>query len=405
MSRRLARAVVFVAAALLVWAGTAAAKATAASPALTARLAAALTGPGLSPARTSALAVDLRTEKVVFAQRHRLAVAPASNEKLLVAYAALTRLGPGYRFATEVTGDGEFVGKVWRGDLYLVGGGDPTLGVSDLDRLAAQLRGWGIRRVAGAVVGDETWFDARRDAPGWRPGFLGEESPPLSALGVDRAESWPSVEPALAAAVAFDAALERRGITVTRPPRSGKARGDLFPLARDLSEPLSEIVRFMNRESDNYTAELLLKQLGAAAGDGGTTAAGAVVVRDALARADIPLLGLRIADGSGLSRLDRLSATTLVALLRAAAEDLSIRDAFLSSLAVAGVSGTLERRLDRRPTYGRVIAKTGTTRISSSLAGFVRGRYAFAVLQSGRLVPTWEARAAQDRFVALLAGA
>jgi PBP4 family serine-type D-alanyl-D-alanine carboxypeptidase len=192
---------------------------------------------------------------------------------------------------------------------------------------------------------------------------------------------------------------------VTRPPRSGKARGDLFPLARDLSEPLSEIVRFMNRESDNYTAELLLKQLGAAAGDGGTTAAGAVVVRDALARADIPLLGLRIADGSGLSRLDRLSATTLVALLRAAAEDLSIRDAFLSSLAVAGVSGTLERRLDRRPTYGRVIAKTGTTRISSSLAGFVRGRYAFAVLQSGRLVPTWEARAAQDRFVALLAGA
>jgi D-alanyl-D-alanine carboxypeptidase/D-alanyl-D-alanine-endopeptidase (penicillin-binding protein 4) len=342
---------------------------------------------------------------VVFAHRQRLAVAPASTAKLLIAFSALVRLGPGYRFATQVTGDGELSRKVWRGDLYLVGGGDPTLGVADLDRLAAQLRTWGIRRVTGAVVADETWFDGRRDAPGWPSGFLGEESPPLSALAVDRADSWPRRAPALAAAAALDDALERRGIAVAGSPRTGEAHGDLFPLARDLSEPLIEIVRFMNRESDNYTAEILLKQLGAAAGAAGTTAAGGLVVREVLARTGIPQLGLRVADGSGLSRLDRLSAATLVALLRAAESEPSIRNAFLSSLAVAGVSGTLENRLDRRPTYGRVIAKTGTTSISSSLAGFVRGRYAFAVLHSGSPVPTREARAAQDRFVALLAAA
>jgi D-alanyl-D-alanine carboxypeptidase/D-alanyl-D-alanine-endopeptidase (penicillin-binding protein 4) len=109
-------------------------------------------------------------------------------------------------------------------------------------------------------------------------------------------------------------------------------------------------------------------------------------------------------DGSGLSRLDRLSASTLVALLRAAEDDPALRDAFLDSLAVAGVSGTLESRLDHRPAFGRVIAKTGTTSIASSLSGFVRGRYAFAILHAGSPVSTWSARAAQDRFVTLLAG-
>jgi D-alanyl-D-alanine carboxypeptidase len=70
---------------------------------------------------------------------------------------------------------------------------------------------------------------------------------------------------------------------------------------------------------------------------------------------------------------------------------------------VAGISGTLERRLDTRPTRGRVIAKTGTTRRASALAGFVGGRYAFAILQNGSPVPYWTARAAQDRFVTILA--
>jgi D-alanyl-D-alanine carboxypeptidase/D-alanyl-D-alanine-endopeptidase (penicillin-binding protein 4) len=82
-----------------------------------------------------------------------------------------------------------------------------------------------------------------------------------------------------------------------------------------------------------------------------------------------------------------------------------MRDAFVSSLAVAGVSGTLERRLDVRPTRGRVIAKTGTTLRASALAGFVGRRYVFAILQNGTPVPYWTARQAQDRFVTALARA
>jgi D-alanyl-D-alanine carboxypeptidase/D-alanyl-D-alanine-endopeptidase (penicillin-binding protein 4) len=127
------------------------------------------------------------------------------------------------------------------------------------------------------------------------------------------------------------------------------------------------------------------------------------VVVNELRAAGVPVGGVRIVDGSGLSRLDRLTAQALVGILRAGADDPAIAGHFVTSLAVAGVSGTLKRRLERRPTRGRVIAKTGTTSISSALAGFVRKRYVFAIVQNGSPVPYWTARQAQDRFVTILA--
>ena len=117
----------------------------------------------------------------------------------------------------------------------------------------------------------------------------------------------------------------------------------------------------------------------------------------------MPLAGVRIADGSGLSRFDRFTARALADILRAGATDPSIRDAFVTSLAIAGISVTLKSRLDKRPTRGRVHAKTGTTNRASALAGLVGQRYVFAILHNGSPVPYWTARAAQDRFVTLLA--
>ena len=174
-------------------------------------------------------------------------------------------------------------------------------------------------------------------------------------------------------------------------------------LAVDHSAKLSVIVQHMNRESDNFVAEMLLKELGAAVTGSGSTRAGARVVRRALEESDVPTDGMRVADGSGLSRLDRITAGTLVATLRAAASDPSIRGAFVSSLPVAGISGTLENRLGMPPTRRRVVAKTGTTSLACSLAGFVGRRYAFAIIQNGSPVSFWSARAAQDRFVTVLA--
>ncbi len=381
----------------------------AARTALAPRLERALRVPHVDPSRTAALAIDLRTGAVVYSRNEGLSLVPASNEKLAVTYAALATLGTAYRFHTEVAGVGAQVGSVWRGNLVLRGYGDPTLGATDLDLLAGEVAALGITRVTGSVVGDEGWFDTVRTGPGWLPRFYLEESPPLSALVVDRSmyRGRMSRNPALAAASLFRAALETRGVRVRGRSRVGAPPPGVL-LAQDVSPPLAEIVRFMGRESDNFTAELLVKHLAvldAPPGTRGTTVAGIRVVREALEQAGVPLAGVRLVDGSGLSRSNRLTVAAVVALLEAGLARSDFRDAFLASLAVAGVDGTLEHRLERLPARGRVIAKTGTTRVASALSGFVRRRYVFAVIQNGTPVSTYWTRRAQDRFATILAGA
>jgi hypothetical protein len=92
-----------------------------------------------------------------------------------------------------VYGVGQRDGADWDGDLVLKCFGDPTLSVADLDRLAATVRGRGIRSVTGRVLGDESFYDRKRGAAGWKSYFVGMEAPPLSALVVDRALGWPAL--------------------------------------------------------------------------------------------------------------------------------------------------------------------------------------------------------------------
>jgi len=372
---------------------------------LATRLAGALAVPHVPQSQTAAVAVDLTEGRTIFARHQALALVPASNQKLAVAFAALSVLGPEHRFDTTVYGEGQLVGRTWKGDLVLKGFGDPTLTHGDLRSLAYQVRAEGIRRVTGGIEADESYFDSRRTGPAWKSYYYLDESPALSALTVDRAHfrGWLTREPALSAGRQFRLALRSVGVAVGRPAHLGVAD----PLAEQLgsteSAPLARIVRFMNQESDNFTAELLLKQLGAVDEASGTSAAGARAVRRALREAAIPLAGVRIVDGSGLSPQNRLTAAALIGILVAAWHNPMIRPPFVQSLAVAGVNGTLEDRLRATPARGVVRAKTGTTSESSALSGYVRGRFAFAVLQNGRPVSHYWARRAQDRFAAVLA--
>jgi len=371
------------------------------------RLAKALTVPHVSPARSAALAVDLSTGKVLYGRNQSLSLAPASNEKLALTYALLTTLGPTFRIDTEVLGEGQLDGTVWNGDLVLRGYGDPSLSAADLRVLAQQLRAQGIRRVSGSIRGDETYFDARRTVSGWKASFYGDESPPISALVVDRDRPFGVLarEPALAAATVFRKTLKAAGVVVTGPSTVGSVAEFSMPLASVSSPTLATLIRYMDRESDNFTAEMLLKALGAAQSDRGTSAAGAVVVTTSLSDAGIPLAGVRIVDGSGLSRLDRLTAGALVGILQASWADPDIRPFVIAALPVAGVNGTLEDRMRRAPARGNVLAKTGTTSDASALSGYVKSRYVFAVLQNGRPLSYWWARVAQDRFATVLASA
>jgi serine-type D-Ala-D-Ala carboxypeptidase/endopeptidase (penicillin-binding protein 4) len=370
------------------------------------RLARALHVPHVATARSAAVALDLASGTVLFEQNPGRSLAPASNEKLPLTYAALMQLGPTYRIETDVLGQGQQDGTQWTGTLVLKGNGDPTLSRADLLALAAQVKALGIRSVTGGVSGDESAYDARRIVAGWKPSFFIDESPPLSALVVDRARVGRIVtrSPALAAATAFRAALRQAGIAVAGPVRTGTADAWSEPLADVSSPTLWTMLRFMDRESDNFTAEMLLKQLGLTELGRGTSAAGAAVVTQALTDAGVPMTGVRIVDGSGLSRLDRLTANALGSLLKIAWADPTVGPALLASLPVAGVNGTLQHRLQKPPAKGNVLAKTGTTDTASSLSGYVSGRYAFAVVQNGHPLSYWWARRAQDRFAQVLAG-
>jgi serine-type D-Ala-D-Ala carboxypeptidase/endopeptidase (penicillin-binding protein 4) len=378
---------------------------TAAAAPLAERLERALSAPGVSADATGAVAVSVPSGHVVFARNVDRALRPASNEKLVVAVAALQELGPHFRIPTRVYGEGERDGALWRGRLVLKGYGDPALGHDDLRRLARELSAAGIRRVTGGIEVDESFFDARRTAPGWRPSFYKEECPPLSALVVARAKvgRYTVDDPALAAAGAFRAALAAERIRVGRGTRHGTTDADADQLAAVGSPKIRALVAAMNRESDNFVAEMLLKGLGARELGSGTTAAGARVVRQVLRERDVPLAGVRIVDGSGLSLLNRLTARAVTSLLVSAASDPRTGNVFFGSLAVAGVNGTLEDRMERPPAYGQVRAKTGTTRNASALSGFVGTRYVFAILQNGDPMPYWHARRAQDRFAQVLA--
>ena len=390
---------------LLVTALVVAAPAGGTSSPLAKRLAVALAVPHVSQARTAALVFDLQTGTTVFSRHDTLSLAPASNEKLAITYAALVGLGADFRIETDVVGRGEQLGTTWKGSLLLVGHGDPTLSSKGLASLARQVRAAGIVRVTGALFGDESFFDAKRTAPGWKSWFYVNESPPLSALTVDRAvyRGRTSRNPVLSAALLFRDALKRAGVTVVGGTGIGIDHGDGLPIASIESAPLSSILQTMDRASDNFTAELTLKQLGALDSEPGTTAGGAAFVRSTLTNADVPLAGVRIVDGSGLSLLDRVTAREIGAILRAAWSDPDTRPAFVSALPVAGVNGTLSTRMRWLPARGHVFAKTGTTSNASALSGYVRGRYVFSVLQNGNPISTVWTRRAQDRFATVLA--
>jgi D-alanyl-D-alanine carboxypeptidase/D-alanyl-D-alanine-endopeptidase (penicillin-binding protein 4) len=164
----------------------------------------------------------------------------------------------------------------------------------------------------------------------------------------------------------------------------------------------------MGKPSDNTIAEMLLKGLGRDFGAGGTTAAGAAVVRAQLVQCGAPAGGLRVLDGSGLSYGNRLTAYAVTRLLVYMSTRMDF-DTYWSSLAVGGRDGTLRLRMRGTLAVDNVHAKTGTLSIASCLSGYLTTRdregVAFSILMNGWPLDAGRARAAQDALAAALARA
>ena len=334
---------------------------------------------------------------------------PASNQKLLVTMALFDSLGPRTRMQTRAAARTVAGGTV-RGDLWLIGGGDPSLTAGGpygralpfrparLGRLAARLKAAGITRVRGSVVGAQSYYSRDWWAPGWRWDYPLRYAPLASGLSFDgNTDRGVNIKnPERRAAKALTRKLRARGIAVIGSPRTGRPPRGVSTIAHVRSVPVDRIVRHMNRTSSNYYAEMMGKRLAVAAGRRpGSIAAGADVVRRWAARRGVEISAH---DASGLSAANRASAHGLTTLLESGSSP--ARRRIRASLAGGG-RGTLEHRL-----HGvRVRAKTGTLPGHSALSGYVyleqRKTWAsFSILCTG--MPKYSAAQLEDRIVKLI---
>ena len=324
---------------------------------------------------------------------------PASLQKLATAQAALSAPGSDHVYRTVAITEAPPVDGVLPNDLYLLGGGDPLLATPDyaslleeqgavptpLDDLAADLVGKGLTRISGGVIAVEDRYDGATAVASWPEGWAENGvAGTLNAVALNQGYQTPEgiggtvgllpePEPALRTASLFDDMLEARSVTI--PERPGVAArdrdfSDYTVLGTIESAPLATYLRFMLTESDNTTAELLLKEIGLASSGTGTTLDGALAVLDLLAaQADQPILVFPPADGSGLSPENELSCRQVTDIL-----EIGGADGLLASyLPIVGESGTLRNRFVDSTAVGRVRAKTGSLPGVASLAGFATG--------------------------------
>ena len=358
-------------------------------------------GMGQIGGASSAYVVDMNTGQVLYSDAATVERLPASVEKIYTTSTALLRFGSHATLTTSVLGAGKLEGHgVWRGTLYLRGGGDPTFGSAGFDgaaygtgatvqRLVANLRGAGIRSVNGRIVGDETYFDSLRGTPPTGFGVdLVDVAGQLSALAFDRgfADFQGTVaqpRPALYATQQFVSALRAARIHVpaNTPVYAAPAPATAERLVSVQSPSIARLIQLTNTPSDNYLAEMLLKGLGARFGGAGSTAAGAAVVHSELSgRFGI---GPQLNDGSGLSRSDYTSPRQVVTVLR----QMYTNADFYNSLAIAGQTGTLQDYSHGTAAQGNCHGKTGTLSDVANLAGYCHARdghtLVFAFLANG----------------------
>lgn len=319
------------------------------------------------------------------------AVIPASTTKLLTGAAALEALGTDTRFTTRVV-----AGATTR-DVVLVGGGDPYLAGKPLtpDEAASTYPQRAdvvtLARETAAALGDrarvrvqydDSLFSGPSDNPRWRADYVPDDIvSPITALWVDRGASPTGYgyvdDPSAAAAQAFVEALRQAGVRVRGNPSPATAAPDAAELASVASAPVADIVERVLEVSDNEAAEVLARHVGLAVDGVGSFEAGSAAVLATLRTLGVDTGTDVIHDGSGLSRLNRVSAATLLQVVQAAAapEHPALRPV-LTGLPVAGFTGSLAYRFDTGSAQapGRVRAKTGTLSRVHSLAGVTTDR-------------------------------
>ena len=366
---------------------------------------------------------DLTTDSPLYSRGQQQRLRTASTMKLLTAVTALTMLGGDYKLSTSLYMKGRVEGRQLQGDLVCVGGMDPMFGRDDLRAFAQSLRQQGVASVRGQLIVDCTMKDAEKWGEGW---CWDDDNPTLTPLLYEGKADFVKMllQELRRQGVGTEA---MRVVTVNQPEVTTTTDARL--LCRR-SHTLREVLVQMMKESDNLYAESVFYQVarwwkedgrgwktitetGTKTGTGTgtknrtplTATYGSEAATKLLETLGLPASRYRIADGSGLSLYDYLSAEAEVALLRHAWKTPAVYDDLLPSLPIAGEDGTLEKRMKGTSAHHNVQAKTGTVTSVSALAGYCTAynghRLCFAIMNQG-IFRAAEGRSFQDRVCAAL---
>ena len=322
---------------------------------------------------------DASTGKALERHHDDLPLVPASTTKVLSTYALLKCLKPEFTLETEVWGD--LKDGVVQGDLVFKGDGDPLFTSERIWMLAQALKKQGVRRVTGSIRLDQSAFDAQRQPLGWE-NTSADTLPTVLPLSVNfnRDENGRLVADAdRHSRETLLRLLQEAGIAIDgRTPEPGMARKLLgWP-----SPPLRSMVMDINKWSNNFMVEMLVRRFGA-----GSWPHGVKRIQDFYRSTfDMGPEVIAITDGSGLSKENRLSARTLAIVLRAAYHDFEVGPEFVASLKIIGGEPWKLRVKDANLTR-RVRVKTGHLDGVTSLCGYLQtpdGQVrVFAILLNG----------------------
>lgn len=339
---------------------------------------------------------DLTADSALYCYNHRQMLRPASCMKLVTSITALDQLGPKYEYQTRLFYTGEIVDRTLVGNIYCVGGFDPMLTQDDVVSLAASIRNLGVDSIRGQIIADRSFKESLEYGEGW---CWDDDNPYLIALTIGRKDNFTST---------LAEEISRLGINLEGVQLMQGRKPDNAKLLDACCHSITQVLQKMMKDSDNFYAESMFYQTAASTGHRPAKAIDARnVTKKLINRLGLDANAYRIADGSGLSLYNYVTAELLVRLLRHAWRTPSISKSLMASLPVAGVDGTLKSRMQQTPAQGNVRAKTGTLTGISSLAGYCTApnghELAFAIINQGILDKT-TGKAFQDRVCRVLCG-
>lgn len=350
---------------------------------------------------------DLTDDVALYDFNKRQRLRPASTLKTLTAIAAIDELGSDYLLSTKLYATGmvsdttlttpddtqtytvsrrvsldireENDRRVLHGDLYVVGGMDPKLDTADIDAFARSIVALGVDSIAGTLYADQSFKDDKRLGAGWC--WDDDDSNPLllpltyqdrDVFTLQLANWLRTKYNIYVRAAAIDAVLPVNAVLLCARARA-----------------LRSVMLPMLKSSDNGCAESVFYQMiHHRYGNGATASQGDRMIRDLMARSGITdTLPYDIADGSGLSLYNYVTTEMEVQLLRYAWKHPEIYHTIYPLLPIAGVDGTLRRRMIGTAAYGNVHAKTGTVTGIRALCGYCTAsnghKLAFAIINQG----------------------